>query len=30
MTEYKATADYAKAQDTGRRAGNGVSIQAAE
>ncbi|MBN8965160.1 MAG: hypothetical protein J0H89_07210, partial [Rhizobiales bacterium] len=27
MTEYKATADYAKAQDTGRRA---VNIQAAE
>jgi 4-hydroxyphenylacetate 3-monooxygenase/chlorophenol-4-monooxygenase component 2 len=26
-TEYQATADYAKAQDTGRRA---VSIQAAE
>jgi hypothetical protein len=22
MTEYKATADYAKAQDTGRRAVN--------
>lgn len=29
-TEYKTTADYAKAQDTGRRAGSGVTIQAAE
>ena len=29
-TEYKTTADYAKAQDTGRRAGSDVTIQAAE
>ncbi len=30
MTEYKATADYAKAQDTGRRADGKVTVQAAE
>ena len=30
MTEYKATADYAKAQDSARPSGPQVTVQAAE